>query len=299
MKHTLMGFVFVAIVVAIVGAGSEAQPGPGNRPGGPKGGPGGQKGGPSPLVRAVDDLGLSDSQRQTVVAAVRDYEDNGRRLADMGGASLLLKMKGIVSPEEYTKLRDVAEQSRRGPGRLNTDSIVEHFMSFDKNKDGMITKEELPERMQDMFAKGDTNKDGFLDKEEIKALAVQLAKEQSTSAGPVAGPGGGRGQRGRANNSAGVSSAAVERAVNDLKLTGKTKEAADAAIKANQADLRKVTEFARADLLLTMSDVLSSEECNKLETVLDRQVSFGDQPPGRGGRPPGRGGPGRGGPPRE
>src|SRR5262249_53250470 len=168
----------------ILGAASVAQPPP-RKDGGPGGkrgfGPDGKLGPPSKLVRTVDDMRLSESQRATVVAAVREYEDDGRRLAGMAGANLLLKLKDIVSPEEFTKVREAAERSRGGPERLNVDSIVEHLLSFDKKGAGKIAKDDLPERMQDLFAKGDTNKDGYLDKDEIKKLAAEMAKEQSTS----------------------------------------------------------------------------------------------------------------------
>src|SRR5262249_53897374 len=61
-----------------------------------------------------------------------------------------------------------------GPGfgrGISEDQIVERLLSFDKNNDGVITKEELPERLQSLIEKGDTNKDGALDKEEIRKLA--------------------------------------------------------------------------------------------------------------------------------
>src|SRR5262245_44676397 len=69
------------------------------------------------------------------------------------------------------------------PGRLSVDDIVERIMSFDKNKDGKVTKDELPERMHFLIERGDTNKDGALDRDEIKKLAATLAP------GP-GGPGG-------------------------------------------------------------------------------------------------------------
>jgi Spy/CpxP family protein refolding chaperone len=81
------------------------------------------------------------------------------------------------------------QQGGRGGRGLTADQIVERLLSFDKNKDGKLTKDELPERMQDLVAKGDTNKDGALDKDEIKALAAKLAEEGF-------GDRGGRGGRG-------------------------------------------------------------------------------------------------------
>src|SRR5262249_6206344 len=241
MKFKVLAMLSLAAAMVIRGAASVAQPPPrkDGGPGGKKGfGPDGKQGPPSKLVRTVDDMRLSESQRATVIAAVRDYEDDGRRLAGLAGANLLLKLKDIVTPDEFTKLREAAERSRGGPERLSTDSVVEHLMSFDKKGAGKISKEDLPERMQDLFAKGDTNKDGYLDKDEIKKLAAEMAKEQSTST-RFAGPGG-PGPRGRGSNDRGISPASIVRAVDDRKLTGKAKETAEPAIKANRDDVRNI-----------------------------------------------------------
>ena len=62
------------------------------------------------------------------------------------------------------------------------------MMQFDKDGDGKLSKDELPERMAGMLERGDTNKDGFLSREEL----VALARSQ------MGGPGGERGRgRGR------------------------------------------------------------------------------------------------------
>lgn len=45
--------------------------------------------------------------------------------------------------------------------------FLERIMKNDKNEDGKLTKEELPERMQPMFDRIDTNKDKEIDKEEL------------------------------------------------------------------------------------------------------------------------------------
>ncbi len=44
-------------------------------------------------------------------------------------------------------------------------------MSNDKNKDGKVTREELPERMQRILDRADTNEDGAIDKSEAKAMS--------------------------------------------------------------------------------------------------------------------------------
>lgn len=48
--------------------------------------------------------------------------------------------------------------------------FLERIMKNDKNEDGKLTKEELPERMRPMFDRIDTNKDKEIDKEELTKM---------------------------------------------------------------------------------------------------------------------------------
>lgn len=52
------------------------------------------------------------------------------------------------------------------------DDMVARLMAFDANKDGKLTKDEVPERMQGIFERADGNKDGVLTKEELTAAAA-------------------------------------------------------------------------------------------------------------------------------
>jgi Ca2+-binding EF-hand superfamily protein len=54
-------------------------------------------------------------------------------------------------------------------------------MQFDKNQDGVLTANEVPDRMQGLFARADSNQDGRLTREELAARA---------QAAPARGPGG-------------------------------------------------------------------------------------------------------------
>ncbi len=280
----------VLMTLVLVGIAVAQPPDRRGPPGGGRGGRGGPGPGGGALEATLDDLKLSSQKRETAGEAVRAYMDSGRRLMDLADAELLLKLKEILSPEEYTKLKETTNRSRRGPGGpgrgLSGDDILERIMSFDKNKDGKITIDELPERMQNLIAKGDTNKDGSLDREEIKKLAADLAKDGSFAAGGPGGRGGRGGRGGPGGPAAGLPPGAIERAVDDLKLSEKKKETAAVAVKAHQENMRKLTDLARADLLLTISDVLGEEELKKFKTTLERQPGFGERPAGR----PGRGG---------
>ena len=82
---------------------------------------------------------------------------------------------------------------RRDGNRGGGSDFVERMMANDKNKDGKLTKDELPERMQRMFDNIDTNKDKELDKAELTKTAEQFnARFRSR--------GGDRGNRGRRNS---------------------------------------------------------------------------------------------------
>lgn len=61
----------------------------------------------------------------------------------------------------------------RGGNRGGGD-FVERMLKNDKNKDGKLTKDELPERMQPMFDRIDTNKDKEVDKAELTKMSEQF-----------------------------------------------------------------------------------------------------------------------------
>jgi len=57
-------------------------------------------------------------------------------------------------------------------------AVIEHLMSRDVNADGRIARDELPERMQELVARGDKNADAALDSHEIRALVNAAASER-------------------------------------------------------------------------------------------------------------------------
>ncbi|HEX4795983.1 MAG TPA: hypothetical protein VH370_19500 [Humisphaera sp.] len=74
-------------------------------------------------------------------------------------------------------------------------SVVTKMLSFDKKKDGKLTRDEITDtRFLRFFDMADTNNDGIVTKEELTALAAKLDAE-APAGGGRGGPGG-RGGRG-------------------------------------------------------------------------------------------------------
>jgi Ca2+-binding EF-hand superfamily protein len=111
---------------------------------------------------------------------------------------------GVLSAAEIaaapTSLRRL---DRNGDGRVDaselrpqaaptiSDELTNTLMEFDADKDGRLTRAEVPERFQGLFERADANKDGVLTPAEIKQSAAQ--QDQSSPAAR----GGGREGRGR------------------------------------------------------------------------------------------------------
>jgi hypothetical protein len=184
----------------------------------------------------------------------------------------------------------VRQRGGRGGQALTADQIVERFMAYDKNKDGKITKDELPERLQSLIARGDTNKDGALDKAELQKLAADLAKD-GFGFGFGQGFAGGRGPGGRFGGFGGGGppfggfrpGGGAERALAELKLTDKQKEKAEALIKTHQESVRKLLDMARSDLLFKMKELLPDQDFTKFKAALDRGPGVRGAPVGASG----------------
>jgi hypothetical protein len=222
-------------------------------------------------------------------------------------AALTLAGAAVAQPPEPRQV------PLRGPGQpafiISVEDVVARLMAFDKNKDGKLTRDELPERMHHLIALGDANKDGALDRDEVKKLATTLA---TTPGGPRTagfgvgggfrvGPGPGRpgpvttatapGRFGvRGDLRFGPGPGAIEGVVDDLKLSGKKKDQALAAVKAHEENVRKLMDQARAELLQKMKEILSAEELEDFKAALDRPrgatfINIGPPgAPGPGGR---------------
>ncbi len=185
MNRVLMGFAGLALF-GLLSAGMQAQPPAqdkekgkgqppkGGRPGQPPGGPGGPGGFGrlNPILQALDTDGDGELSAEEIKNASKsllklDKNGDGKLSADE------LRPAGFGGPGGF---------GRPGGGGFgfggrggDPKAMIERFMSFDKNKDGKLSKDELPEFLQQQFDRADTNKDGFLDEAEIKKLAESLS----------------------------------------------------------------------------------------------------------------------------
>ncbi|MCI0457505.1 MAG: EF-hand domain-containing protein [Gemmataceae bacterium] len=156
------------------------------------------------------------------------------------------------------------------PETVTIERMVERILTFDKDKDGKITADELPERMQHLIAMGDTNKDGVLNRDEVSKLATTL----DALAG--IGLGGGPGFKGKGKGKgfdgifAGPESSA-QRALDDLNLSEPMRKKAAGVIRAHEEKVRKLQDQAREELLGQMKEILSEGDFSSFKTALERQ----------------------------
>lgn len=180
----------------VLAAGVDGQP-----PNGPKGfkGPFDKKGvkGQGGSERLLDELNVAGQQKAKARDILKAHDDKMRQIAERERNDMLAQMKEVLDPEEFKKFQDVLASVPlistvpNGPRGVPADDLIGHLMSFDKNGDGKISKDELPERMHALFEQGDTNKDGVLDQEEIKRLAARSERIPGPPGPPRGGPPGG------------------------------------------------------------------------------------------------------------
>jgi len=125
-------------------------------PGGPSG-PGGP-GGPPPRI---------------VLQALDTDHDGQLSLAEIAAASAGLLSLDVNHDGQLTSLEYLPNQA--DPKANNAEEMAQRLMAFDKNSDGVLTKDEVPERMAGIFARADKNGDGKITADELKSTAAKTA----------------------------------------------------------------------------------------------------------------------------
>ncbi|WP_263418760.1 EF-hand domain-containing protein [Terriglobus albidus] len=126
-------------------------------PGGPVG-PGGGPGGPPPRI---------------VLQALDTDHDGQLSLAEIAAASAGLLSLDVNHDGQLTSLEYLPNQA--DPKANNADEMAQRLMVFDKNRDGVLTKDEVPERMAGIFTRADKNGDGKITDDELKSTAAKTA----------------------------------------------------------------------------------------------------------------------------
>ena len=106
----------------------------------------------------------------------------------------------------HTQIQADEKPAEKKPGAGDARPVqltAEQFIKrFDKNGDGYLTKDELPDRFARLFDRADKNNDGKLDKDEVKALlAVIQARKGQPADSPGTKPASKPGQKPTANDS--------------------------------------------------------------------------------------------------
>ena len=130
-------------------------------------------------------------------------------------------------------------------------AVRERLLSFDADNDLRISRDELPERMQGLIARGDKNADGALDFEEIHVL-VNAAESERTRVFVRPQP-----------------SEGLQGVISDLKLSAATREQALVILGAHPP-LPHVKGAGNTDLYKAMRSLLDDEEYEIVVAAAER-----------------------------
>jgi Ca2+-binding EF-hand superfamily protein len=175
--------IFILAAIAVGAVGAYAQPGRGSYI---------QF---HPLLSSLDanhDNVIDAAELERTPAALRALDRNGDgRITPEEMSPMIGRGRGGPGPEGRGG-RGREEEGPAGPDPV--EEAVKTYLAFDKNGDGKLSRDEVPERMQGIFQRGDTNHDGVLTADELRAMA---RAQQPAGGGREGGEGrGGRGPEG-------------------------------------------------------------------------------------------------------
>lgn len=144
--------------------------------------------------------------RMSPILAVVDADHDGSiSAAELKAAPAVLKTLDKNGDGQLMQEELRPAFARGGPGGMegrgggrgdaqapSADELVKTLMAFDKDRDGKLSKAELPERMQGLFERSDADKDGYLTAEELRKTAAAPRVEQGGRRGEREGGEGGR-----------------------------------------------------------------------------------------------------------
>jgi Ca2+-binding EF-hand superfamily protein len=190
-----LAFCFTAVVVAVsvaniaIAQPSEGRSGQGeDQPlRGPEAGPRGPgepefRPPPNPLLEAFDANGdgeISADEIKSAAAALAKLDKNGD--GKLTGEEIRPQVEeGREGGPRPGPGREAGRIARRDSNPFSSEVFIALIMELDKNKDGVVSKDEIPERLQRILYRADFNLDGAVDKQELEHAAQRLREiEQS------------------------------------------------------------------------------------------------------------------------
>ena len=196
------------------------------------------------LKTLTDRTTLTDPRFSNPFVDKKDTVESVKRAALTAGAVLM--GVGAATAQAPAVLRSAVLITEMPPAPLaprakSPDAVIERLMSFDGNGDHRISRDELPERMQGLVARGDRNADAALDSKEIRDLVNAAGSERVHVS-----------FRGHASEG-------LPGVIKDLKLTP-AKYAGALAVISGQTLSRTLNNPTGSDLYREMSALLDDEE---------------------------------------
>jgi hypothetical protein len=157
----------------------------------------------------------------------------------------------------------VGPMAPAAPGGASAEDIVARVMSFDRNADGKVAREELLERMKGLVGRGDADGDGALDGNEVRTLARTPAPAGVRTGGFPA-------MYQLPAESWFPSRSHIEGAITDLKLESDAHGRALAVLDTHQQHLKTAAQAAAEHLLRDLESVLTAGQLADFRTALER-----------------------------
>jgi Ca2+-binding EF-hand superfamily protein len=185
-RHCLL-LALTTIALAIVPVAAQPPDGPGGF------GAGGRP--MNPVLRALDTDGNGEISAIELEKATESLR------------ALDLNKDGKLSDDELRPPPPVGGPGPggRGPGAgpgggpaPSTEEVVNRYLSLDANKDGKLSKDEIPERMQGLLTRADADGDGIVTKDELTRMTERqtAVSNRGSASEPGRGPGGPAGRGG-------------------------------------------------------------------------------------------------------
>lgn len=125
----------------------------------------------------VGPLKFTTSEKGALIAFLKTLT-NRAFLTDPRFANPFVDRKDMVEVAKRTAVTAALPALPPAPRAKARQTMLERLMSFDRNADHRISREELPERMHGLVARGDNNADADLDLEEIRSLFMAASSER-------------------------------------------------------------------------------------------------------------------------